>query len=801
MGSRVARVRWTAAAVGLALVAMAAEGAQAVSDEQEIALRLGGAGGVYFLASPGDLVVEVQKRDLNRTGRPTHLRAILFGPDRRVLDEQWIADDGLPRRGGLGPAKRVRLSTRVERKGVYGLNVTVTTDRYGRYALWGFRTNCPLYLIETSRGHKDEPHQEPIVVANRDVAGDVCFLPRRGEFSLEVSGLDKRCGALTLHNAKGELLATLQAGKARRVAYRAPANVHRDAVPWRLHFPRFQGTVQADALTRWAQDDCWRDMCLWTPDARSWFAFHENRWLLTPYSRIVYGRPDEEGTLTFSIHNNALRQRTIDLSVESAGGGTLALSHTQVTVGPRNSTEVDVRYRVPAQGAASTCYVRATPQDQPDFSTYSTIVFKSGRAPAAGPLAIPIVLKPYAHENAQFGYLPDYPVGNQMYFSPANRPFVALRDGLATWRDGHWTTVDLARAVRGSGDAPVRPRTSKVAFDKDGDVYLLASMGGRPVLLHSSSGGADFAAYPVPGGGGFDIEQFSGHNVPKGPPPFVRFRRTAKDPKLRWRSLNDLELFVPEKTADGLVVGDPILLSRLCIGQSAHSGIPSSIVSRGDKIHVVWGEATDPKKKVPGVPTFVATYDRASKQLGKPVLIGYGPPPNDVHNSPCITMDGKGTLHVLVGTHGRPFQYARSLKPNDAYGGWTKTEQVGAGLSQTYVGLVCDSTDTLHLVFRLWRGGRKCFPAGSYATLAHMSKSPGKPWSPPRVLLVAPFSEYSIYYHRLTIDPRGRLFLSYDYWSTFWFYRVDRRETRRALLLSPDGGATWQLAATSDLVR
>jgi len=28
------------------------------------------------------------------------------------------------------------------------------------------------------------------------------------------------------------------------------------------------------------------------------------------------------------------------------------------------------------------------------------------------------------------------------------------------------------------------------------------------------------------------------------------------------------------------------------------------------------------------------------------------------------------------------------------------------------------------------------------------------------VLIVPPFSEYSVYYHRLTIDRRGRLFLS-----------------------------------------
>ena len=84
---------------------------------------------------------------------------------------------------------------------------------------------------------------------------------------------------------------------------------------------------------------------------------------------------------------------------------------------------------------------------------------------------------------------------------------------------------------------------------------------------------------------------------------------------------------------------------------------------------------------VPGVPAYVVTYDRATGLLGKPALIGYGPPANDVHNSPSITMDSRGHLHVLAGPHGRPFQYARSLKPNDASGGWTPAEPTGAAFA------------------------------------------------------------------------------------------------------------------------
>ncbi len=240
-------------------------------------------------------------------------------------------------------------------------------------------------------------------------------------------------------------------------------------------------------------------------------------------------------------------------------------------------------------------------------------------------------------------------------------------------------------------------------------------------------------------------------------------------------------------------------MSRLCIGLSAHSGIPSTIVSRGDKVHVVWAEATDPDKDVPGVPTFVATYDRASKTISQPALVGYGPPANDIHNTPSITMDSEGYLHVLIGTHGRTFRYARSLKPNDASGGFTEAKDLGPGLRQTYIGLVCDEKDTLHAVFRLWQDDTTYFPASNYACLAYMYKKRGEPWSEPQPLIVSPFSEYSVFYHRLTIDRHGNPYLSYDYWSTFWFYRNDHRGTRRALMMSPDRGTSWKLASESDL--
>jgi len=783
-----------------------------VTSEAETVMEfgIGGVGGVYFLAEPGELIVDLQKRDRNRRGRPAELRAILVGPDRRVIEEVTIPDDGQSRGSGLGPVQQARLRTQVERKGVYALNVTVSQDRYGDEIVWGFNTNCPRYLIETSRGHKDERHQEPIVLLNPDKAGDVCFAPRKGAFAIEATNLPKGVDELSVYNGQDTLVQTLPASADRTASHVFPADKQRGATPWRLSLPAQQATLDIDGVTRWDNDDLSPNVSCWTPNPRAWFPFQMYRWILTPYSRTLYGQPGDKGDVVFQVHNHSDQTKAIGLQIEFPDREWSAeLSTDQVVLKPKATAKVAVRYRITGEDTTRVCHLRATPADHSGFSTYSTLTIKPGAAPATEPLDIPIVLKPYQHENEQFGYLPDCPVDNQPYFDLENRPFVNVGGRIASCRNGQWTTSDLRTAVvsrgTGLGNSTLRTVSTKVAFDSAGGVYLLAMAGRQASLLHSSDGGKTFAAYLIPGqenrSRSFDFEQFTGNNVPDGPPPIVCYTRTGEDPRLRWRKMNDLELLLPKKTDEGITVEGPILISKRCIGLSTHSGIPATVVSRESKVHVAWAEATDPEVKVPGVPTYVVTYDRKSCKLGEPVLVGYGAPPNDIHNSPSITMDSQGYLHVLAGTHGQPFQYARSLEPNDAHSGWTEAVPVGEGLRQTYIGFVCGPDDTLHLAFRLWWYGTEPHPASHHATLAYQRKRPGKPWEEPKVLIVPPFSEYSIFYHRLTIDRAGRLFLSYDYWSTFWFYRNDHRGNRRALLRSEDQGKTWKLAETRDFQR
>jgi hypothetical protein len=760
-------------------------------------LRLGGCGGVYFYAPAGELWVEVEKQDLNVRTSKTHLQALLLAPDRSVVDAAWLADDGQPRGGGPGPVQRARLRTQVERPGVYGLNITVTEDRYGDNVSWGFKSNCRKYLVETSRGHRDARHEEPIVLRNAEQQGDIGFMPGAASFAIDVSGLASNISNLPVYDSDNKKMVTLAVSPEGKTHYAFPADKSRQDKLWRLHLPDARAVVHIDGVTRWQRGEARENLSLWTPDLSSWFPFHENRWLLTPYSRNIYAEAGSRGRINFDLHNNgpSTKQIRLSLAFDPDAAWSAELPKPEIELKAYSSTQIPLEYKVSEQGEEWTCYLRATVLDETLFSTWSSVTLHKGIAPAQAPVQLPIKLEPYEHENEQFGYLPDYPLDNQLYFDMENRPFVIAGDGVYSLQGSDWRKT--TKAFRGHTEQviPIRPLSTKIAFDRDNDVYLLARDRGSTVLLRSADQGRTFHAWPVPGSGSFDLEQFSGHNITEGPPPLARFYQTARDPKLMWRRINDLDLILPAKQADGsIVMSDSVAVSNKCIGLSVHSGIPSTIVSRGNKLHITWGEATLPEAKAPGVPTYVATYNRSIGKLGRPVLVGHGPPANDVHNSPCITMDGKGYLHVLIGTHGRTFKYLRSLAPNDAEDGWTKAEDVGAGLRQTYVGMVCDQDDTLHLAFRLWRNDSSYYPAGYYANLAYMSKGPAEAWSDAQPLVVAPFSEYSIFYHRLTIDRNGVLFLSYDYWSTYWFYRTDHQGTRRSLLMAADGGHTWKLA-------
>ncbi len=769
----------------------------------------GGVGGVYFLADPGELVVEVLKRDRNETGEETDLRAVLFGPDREVLGEAVIPDDGKEAGEGVGPVQRVRLSTEVERRGVYGLNVTVAHDRFGEKVDWTFQTNARRYLIETSRGWRGRVQEEPIVLRSESRAADIWFRPREDRaFEVEVTDLPEAASQVRVYDGEGSLVEAIDAVEGKAVTT-ISGQGNRNAVPWRLHMETARARVHVGGVTRWEEGDAYPNLCYWTFEEEAWFPFLPNRWLLTPYGWSEYGKPGEAQKQVFSVHNNAPEPRTVALELEfPEERWPVRLSTNQVTLESQESREVVLAYEVPEEAPARV-HLRGTPVDDTGFSTFATLKVTPGAAPAREPLPLPLELKPYRHENEQFGYSPDFPTDWELYFDRDNRPATRTGEGVKTLEAGEWRLTPISETARTRFDSfeSVDRSLSKISYDANGGVYLLAGSEDHSLLLYSGKPGRPFEAYDLGRDGLLDIEQFSGHNTAEAPPIVVRsYGSRASE---GWGAVRTLELIPVRKHEDGgLHIDEPVVLSERALGVGQHAGVPSAVVSRGSRVHVIWQEATATDEDVPGAPAYVVTYDREKGALlGEPVRVAHGPPANNVHNRPSITIDSKGYLHAIAGTHNNQFRYARTLEPNTAHQGWTDEERI-PGSAQSYIGLVCDSDDTLHLVSRRYR--RHWDHDHTHAMLVYQRKESGDSWTEPRPLIIPPFAAYGIYYHRLTIDRKSRLFLSYSYFPSYWFYRNDyiggRRDRGespvgifRRTMMSEDGGETWRFVMSCDL--
>jgi len=495
---------------------------------------------------------------------------------------------------------------------------------------------------------------------------------------------------------------------------------------------------------------------------------------------------------------------------------------------PRERVTVRVRVRLADDvEVGENLKVRLSAQavENADLTTSRALEVRVGESPVGEPLDLPITLRRYTHESVQFGYTPDY-MTNEVYFDSDNRPWIRQRTesvysstSIFILEDEGWVERPFIDAVRaaypeyksayGAGGF----LGAKIAFDGDGGAYTLLRLsleGGRQaVVVYTFDRGLTYGVAPIPGGS-FDIEQFTGHNALDRVPPILTYTNTGSHPA-RFASYNDLHMYLPSREGDELVMGEPIFIAHNCLGSCQHSGGPASTVTRDGKTFVVWGEIAP--DDTPGVPTYVATVDHATRTVGEKVLLGYGPPVNDVHNVPAITMDTAGYLHVLIGSHGQAFQYVRSLKPNDAYGGWTDpipaltsgyisehTDADGDG-RQTYISLVCGPDDALHSAFRQWRQGPdEHLPNKIFAALSVQRRPANGDWSVGLPIVVPPVAGYSIYYHKLTIDRAGNLYLSYSYWTSDNTYQDDfpGRYEHNAVVTSKDSGLTWKLVETSD---
>jgi len=459
--------------------------------------------------------------------------------------------------------------------------------------------------------------------------------------------------------------------------------------------------------------------------------------------------------------------------------------------------------------------------------------------PDAG--AAPVVLQRNVDLLSQFGYAPGYPL-NIPAFDDAGRPFVRERSedqhftsGVLTIGSQGWRLNGFLEAVRAAVPDFVAVvngggyETDRVVPAAGGKLYTpltveVANGRRRHVLLCSADRGVTWTAAqvmrrwsPAPpadlDAGDMAVEHFTGHNAVTGPPTTLVWRRTAARTS-RWAQRCLLYVTRPYEGRDGLVVPRPVLVSRRALPTCQAAGGSSPSVTVGRRSFIVYTELARRGDRR-GSPVFVATYDAKKRRITARRCVGFARPTDDFHNTPGICMDSRGTLHVVIGSHGGRFRYVRSRRPRSIVAGWTRpltmlesgykkadTDADGRG-RQTYVSLVCGADDTLHVVFRQWRAGVDAYFRGvGYGALSHQWRRPGRGWSRPRIVVVPPSYGYVNYYQKLAVDRRGRLFLSLSCWlgsESLESRAVESRARyRRRMVLVCDDGRRWRFAADDD---
>lgn len=379
----------------------------------------------------------------------------------------------------------------------------------------------------------------------------------------------------------------------------------------------------------------------------------------------------------------------------------------------------------------------------------------------------PIIHKPYYQGERQlFGYDPSFQP-NTVSFDRSNRPYIRTTGTSRPviqmmCKCGTWVESNFLKALplefKNHEIMTGCHQEERIVFGRDGDMYTIAHVI-KPkyafFLFHSSDRGVTWKSYQLPfhtrqDSLTFEYTGLDGNYVGV-PLIFVRIPG-GKAAVVSFTKSNDTTLNKPDVfnygTKDTYNVG-------------LHSGPPNPGIRIKNKVHIVW--ASTVAIDIVGTPQYVTTIDLVTKEILPPVYLGStgaGDKP-DNHNVPSIVYDGE-TLHVVLGTHDEQFQYFQSTTPNSTRT-WTSGKKIGRPkpepryASYTYVGLVVDKDKTLHLVSR-FSGDEH------YFELVYMRKLFNESWSEHKVL-VKPFkSYYGVWYHKVSIDRSGRLFVSYKYY-------------------------------------
>ncbi len=532
---------------------------------------------------PGPLSITLVKRDLNIYEGEDALHADLFDPLGRGLAEIDIPDDGSAEKSG--PAEELQsaeMTVQCELVGVYRLGVRAPGD-----AVFGMETSAERYVVIGD-----------LLFSDGSVGGQLFFEPPADEFTITASALhDPGRQVMPLKDADGNVLSEFNldvTGEEHTVTFEA---ADREGL-WHFDIAAMDVKMAITGITHW------------TCDEGAWFAAGKSRWMLMPYRTARYVQPGDRVVFELSLRNSTGAPDAFDVEIEADDGLSVELLEPDLPVelGPKQRATVRVAV-TPREGAreGDEYYVGVTARavGEPAAMASSGVAVRIGDSPVSSFLDTPIVLRPYEHEDFQFGYAPDY-MRNEVYFDLENSPVIRRRTQsmygssgvFVLGDDGRWIERGFLDAIR---EVHADYSTSyggggflgaKIAFDGQGGMYtmlrLVAGAERPTVLLFSPDEGLSWQVCDLPGAA-FDVEQFTGHNALDIPPPVLCYVPTGAHPA-RFGGYHDLLLFMPERDGDGLVMGEPVKVAENCVGSCQHSGGPASTVTRDGRTHVVWGE-------------------------------------------------------------------------------------------------------------------------------------------------------------------------------------------------------------------
>lgn len=209
---------------------------------------------------------------------------------------------------------------------------------------------------------------------------------------------------------------------------------------------------------------------------------------------------------------------------------------------------------------------------------------------------------------------------------------------------------------------------------------------------------------------------------------------------------------------------------------------------------------------MPGTANWALQYNFTSGALvgGAPIFVGITlsntQPGYDYHNAPNLAVDHQGCIHLMLGSHGKPLVYRRSLEPWSLVGGLSEPELVFRQCNassrycgvETYPAWLVDDEGTVHCVARTTGRYRERGDDDAPYMMHYMRRNATTAVWEDRGPMVVPFTnQYHVYEQKLTIDHIGTLYLAY-FFNDYSGVRIP------CMLVSHDRGDTWALATTAD---